>query len=58
MLWRRVMFDDSWTRSRVGGVDFVDIVPRAFVFLFALVVVVVVVVVFVFFTFFVFLVFF
>jgi hypothetical protein len=49
------MFDDSWTRSRVGGIDFVDIVPRAFVFLFALVVVVVVVV-FVFFTFFVFLV--
>jgi hypothetical protein len=48
------MFDDSWTRSRVGGVDFVDIVPRAFVFLFALVVVVVVF--FVFFTFFVFLV--
>jgi hypothetical protein len=47
------MFDDSWTRSRVGGVDFVDIVPRAFVFLFALVVVVVV---FVFFAFFVFLV--
>ena len=52
MLWRRVMFDDSWTGSRVGGVDFVDIVPRAFVFLFALVVVVF----FVFFAFFVFLV--
>jgi hypothetical protein len=37
------MFDDSWARGRVGGVDFVDVVPGAFVLVFVFVVVVVVV---------------
>jgi hypothetical protein len=37
------MFDDSWARGGIGGVDFVDVVPGAFVLVFVFVVVVVVV---------------